>query len=271
MKDERASSFEIDRVSACGRRLRATLMGFALGLSCLVGQTVVAKSLKPLKPPSAKAEALTKAKTAAVPLLNPVPPPAPTPVPKLSYAKDAKASEKPYWKSKPDLLKRMLDDRFITVSVKREDRTDGKIIFTMSGAGDVARDKDASFKLAQDYSKLKEISDHFKAVNFDEKQQKLFIITEALGYQARMLMQLTPVQEDWRSEVQWEVIWGSFRGMKGVIGFERLGPRSTEVSFTGRFEAPELPIPKIIMGFALEVITQKVAQSMRSYLEAHVP
>jgi hypothetical protein len=218
---------------------------------------VVFPVLPPLLPPAS-----------AVPVLGI---PSPKQPPKLSYAQNAKASEKPYWKSKPDLLKRMSDDRFITVSVNRQDFPDGHVAFTMSGAGMVSRGKDACFATAQDYNKLKEISDHFKTVTFEPQTQKLFIVTEALGYQARMMMQLTPVHEDWRSEVQWEVIWGSFKGMKGVIGFERLGPRTTEVSLTGRFEAPELPIPKIIMGFALEVITQKVAEKMRTYLEAHVP
>lgn len=199
------------------------------------------------------------------------PSPTPTPVPHLTFAKDTPVGEKPFWKAKPDLMKRMLDERYIVVSVKREDLPNGRIVFTMAGAGDVNRDKEACFTLAQQYPKLKEISDHFKTVSFDEKSQKLFIVTEALGYQARMLMQLTPVIEDWRSEVQWEVIWGSFKGMKGVIGFERLGPRATEVSFQGRFEAPELPIPKFLMGFALEVVVQKVAEKMRTYLEAHVP
>jgi hypothetical protein len=202
---------------------------------------------------------------------TPVATPAPTPEPHLSFNRDSATSAKPYWKSKPDLLKRMLDERYITVSVKREEPEHGHIVFTMAGAGNVNRDKDATFKASQDYPKLKEISSHFKTITFDEKTQKLFIVSEALGYEARMLMQLTPVAEDWRSEIQWEVVWGSFKGMKGVIGFERLSPRVTEVSFQGRFEAPELPIPKFLMGFALEVVTQKVAESMRTYLEGHVP
>jgi ribosome-associated toxin RatA of RatAB toxin-antitoxin module len=209
------------------------------------------------------------------PPLAPLPPPLPVmtppPVAKLSFAKDAPASAKPYWKSRPALMKRMLDERYITVSVKRDDLPNGRVVFTMAGAGDVNRDKDASFKLAQDYPKLKEISSHFKTVSFEDKSQKLFIVTEALGYEARMLMQLTPVTEDWRSEVQWEVIWGSFKGMKGVIGFERLGARATEVSFQGRFEANELPMPRFLMGFALEVVVQKVAEKMRTYLEEHIP
>ena len=200
----------------------------------------------------------------------PLPAPSPTPPPHLSFAKDGPLFSKPYWKAKPALMKRMSEERFIAVSVNRNDLPSGKIEFTMAGAGVVNRDKEASFRVAQDYSKLKEISAHFKTVTFDEKAQKLFIVAEALGYEARMLMRLTPVTDDWRSEVQWEVVWGSFKGMKGIIGFEKLGSRSTEVSFQGRFEAPELPIPKFLMGFALEVIVQKVAEKMRTYLEAKI-
>lgn len=177
----------------------------------------------------------------------------------------------PYWKSKPELLKRMADERYVTVAVHREDAEGGHSKFTMAGAGDVARDKDACFNLAQDYSKLKDVSDHFKVVNYDPVSHKLFVITEALGYQARMLMLLTPVTGDKVSKVDWEVIWGSFKGMKGTIALEKLATRQTEVSFTAGFEAPVLPIPKFILSFALEVVTQKVAEEMRSYLEKHLP
>ena len=189
----------------------------------------------------------------------------------ITIQASGKPEAEPYWKSKPELLKRMRDDRFVTVSVKREEPSAGHIVFTMAGAGNVNRDKDLSFKTAQDYTKLKEISGYFKTISFDAKTEKLFVVVEALRYEARMLMQLKPVVEESRSEIQWDVVWGSFKGMKGVIGFERLGARSTEVSFQGRFEAPELPIPKLLMGFALEVVVQKVAEKMRSYLEEHLP
>jgi hypothetical protein len=250
--------------------LRALLLiwvfSWAFSGAILVGEgATAAPKILGVKPPG------VAPKPAATTVVS-TPTPAPVPAPAhLSFAKDAPISQKPFWRAKSELMKRMLDERYIVVSVKREDLPNGRMAFTMAGAGDVNRDKDACFNLAQQYPKLKEISDHFKVVTFDEKSQKLFIITEALGYQARMLMQLTPVIDDWRSEVQWEVIWGSFKGMKGVIGFERLGSRSTEVSFQGRFEAPELPIPKFLMGFALEVVVQKVAEKMRTYLEEHVP
>jgi uncharacterized membrane protein len=192
--------------------------------------------------------------------------------PTLSVRPDRPASELPFWRTRPALQKKIREERAIVVSVKREetDGIDKRIRFTMNGAGLVAKPKDFSFEVSQRYEKLKEISHHFRTVEFDEKSRQLLLVTEALGYQARMVLKLTPVSEDWRSELQWEVIWGHFKGMKGIIGYERIDERRTEVSLHANYEAAELPLPKILMGFALEVITQKVAEKMRSYIEAQV-
>jgi len=179
-----------------------------------------------------------------------------------------KRNEKPFWRRNPELVRRMRDDRAILVSVKTEKIPDDQIRFTMNGAGLVNRPKDFCFAVSQQYERLKEVSDHFKTVAFDPSSQQLFLVTEALGYQARMILKILPVSEDWRSELQWKVVWGHFKGMSGLIGFEKTHDEKTEISMSAKYEAKELPLPKALMGFALEVITQKVAERMRSYIEA---
>ena len=188
--------------------------------------------------------------------------------PKLMLEKDAPPEKRPFWKTRPELQEKIREDRAIIVSVKRADLDGGLIRFTMMGAGEVARPKEFCFAVAQQYEKLKEVSDHFKTVTYDVPSRQLLLITEALGYQARMIMRVQPVAEDWRNELQWEVIWGHFKGMTGYIGFERAEGDKTEVSISAKYEAMELPLPKILMGFALEVITQKVAERMRAFIEA---
>lgn len=187
----------------------------------------------------------------------------------LSLAKDTPKDQLPFWKGKKALLERMRDQRAIFVSVKSEkvSRDPELIRFSMQGAGWVSRNKETSFRVAQQFSKLKDVSSHFKTVQYNPTQQQLFLITEALGYQARMILDIRPVEEDWRSELQWKVVWGHFKGMTGVIGFEKAEEDKTEVSLTARYEAKELPLPKILVGFALEVVTQKVAEKMRSFIE----
>lgn len=189
----------------------------------------------------------------------------------LVLKKDAPASEQPFWRRRPDLMTKIREDREVVVSVKHDTVTRGGEelqSFTMIGGGYVARPKDFCFNVSQQYEKLKEVSDHFHTVRYTPPNKQLFVITQALGYQARMVLQMQPVNEDWRSELQWEVIWGHFKGMKGLIGFERVDDKRTEVSLNAKYEAKELPLPKILMGFALEVITKKVAEKMRTFIEA---
>lgn len=177
-------------------------------------------------------------------------------------------SEPPFWKLKPALMTKIREERAVIVSVNTSRASSGLQRFTMLGVGVVNRPKAFCFATAQDYGKLKEVSEHFKTVSFDAKTDQLYMVLEALGYEARMTLHVTPASEDWRSELQWVVISGSFTGMKGVIGFEHADHDHTEMSMSSEYEASELPLPRVLMGFALEVITQKVAEKMRTFIEA---
>lgn len=187
--------------------------------------------------------------------------------PSLIVKRDVPASEAPFWK-RPALMQKMRDERAILVAVRKEDIPNDQIRFTMAGAGVVDKSKDFCFQIAQQYARLKEISEHFKTVTYDPSSHQLFLVTEALGYQARMILRIVPVSADWRNELQWEVIWGHFQGMTGLIGFEKVNETRTEMSLNAKYEASELPLPRILMGFALEVVTQKVAEKMRAFIEA---
>jgi glucose/arabinose dehydrogenase len=186
----------------------------------------------------------------------------------LVMHKNTPLAEQPFWRRRPALMQKIREDREIVVAVRKESIPNDQIRFTMAGVGMVAKPKSFCFNVSQQYPRLKEISDHFKTVSFDPATSQLFLVTEALGYQARMLLHVMPVSEDWRSELQWEIVWGHFKGMTGLIGFEKFDESHTEMSVNARYEASELPLPRILMGFALEVITKKVAEKMRAFIEA---
>lgn len=179
----------------------------------------------------------------------------------------------PFWKSKPHLLKKIRDERAVIVSVRNEEisREPRRIRFSIQGVGVVSRPPEICFRMSQQYHRLPLVSEHFKTVSFDPSKNELFLVTEALGYQARMILKMDPLhQSKGREELKWEVVWGHFKGMRGVIGFEPVslsdGAR-TEMSLESAYESAELPLPKVLMGFALEVITQKVAEKMRTFIE----
>jgi len=233
----------------------AFLLVLLASSQCVAAQTLKGSTASPIMAPPPG-------------LYTPVAAGALTSQPVLVGKKDVVPNDRPFWRKKPELLQKIREERAVLVSVRQEDAPNKQVRFLMAGAGSVSRSKDFCFKTAQNYSKLKEISDHFRDVNFDTKTGHLYLVTEALGYQARMILKITPVSEDWRSELQWEVIWGHFKGMSGYIGFESLDSTHTEVSLISKYHADELPLPRVLMGFALEVITQKVAEKMRHFIEA---
>ena len=172
-----------------------------------------------------------------------------------------------FWRRK-DIYREIQEDRKIVVAVRKYDTKAGLIHFSVRGAGWVSASRDHAVRLAKDYEKLMQISSHFKEVKFDSKDQTLFLHMEAMGYAARMILKINWAENATRSEMQWESIWGSFTGMKGLIGFESMKAGKTEVMLEAEYEAEKLPIPKALMGLALEAVTQKVAEKMRTYIES---
>jgi uncharacterized membrane protein len=185
----------------------------------------------------------------------------------LSVKPNIPESERPFWRRNKAVAKRIREERAIVVSVRRDEASDRIIHLAMSGAGQVSKPKDFCFEVGQQFEQLPLISDHFKKVIYDAPNRRVFMIVQALGYQARMLLNLEMVSEDWRSEIQFEIVWGQFKGMKGVVGFEKISENKTEISIQSSLVAKSLPVPKAILGFALEVIAQKAAEKIRSYIE----
>lgn len=194
-----------------------------------------------------------------------------------SVAASASLIELPpsFWKSKPHLRKRLNEEQAILVSVRTEDgRADAlSDRLVMSGVGWVRQAPAEVFARTQDFERLKEISDHFRDVKFDPKAERLFIVSQALGYQARMLFQLKFDKAE--RKIHFEVIDGHFLGLRGLVEMAAIGDsaikgreRITELSIRMAHEARTLPVPKIFIGFALEVIAKNVAVKMRRHLES---
>lgn len=174
----------------------------------------------------------------------------------------------PFWRGNAKLEERLEDERAILVSVRSSDVPIG-IRFSFRGVGLVKRDRNEVLQLAMHFEELKGLSDHFKEVKWEPKTKQLFVIGQALGYQARMLLQVekaggvTPT----RDEIRFKVIDGHFLGLQGALVLETRKPGATEMSIWCLQEAKQLPLPRILLGFALEVIAQRVAGKMRDHLE----
>ena len=179
---------------------------------------------------------------------------------------------KPFWEGKPQLELKLREERAVLVSVRTDKGEKDKAadLFSINGVGHVRRDAETIFVLAKQFDRLKDVSEVFREVKFEPKTNRVFVICEALGYQARMLVQVDPSKEPIR-EIRFKVIEGHFEGLEGLMTFKELAKMETEVSFRARLEAREIPIPRVLVGFALEVLVQKVAIKMRSHFEDAAP
>ncbi len=82
-----------------------------------------------------------------------------------------------------------------------------------------------------------------------------------------MILEIYPASGDGRDEIQFDVVWGNFKGMKGQIGFESTALAKTEMSLIASYQSKSLPLPKVLMGLALETVTQKIAEKLRAFIE----
>jgi uncharacterized membrane protein len=184
--------------------------------------------------------------------------------PRLSFAQE----EEPFWRSKAKVYEQIIRKRKIVVSVIKVDHEDTKPRYRVVGAGLVNAPISKVRTLMGQFERLPSVSDHFKKVEHDKAQSKLMVHLQAVGFETRLLMKYK-----WRElpegvqQMDWEVIDGPFIGMLGHYRLRAIEGRKTEVSTWTLVQEPKVPIPEFLLNFTLEVIAEKVAQKMRSFLE----
>jgi hypothetical protein len=180
-----------------------------------------------------------------------------------------KVPEKAFWRMKPRLVERMREERDIIVSVTHSTRDKLKL-FEIKGAGWTRSEAAFAFRVARQFEDLKKVSSHFQIVQYNEKTQKLFVRTEALGWYADMLMQIS-LEENAAAKlynIYWINLAGSFKGMKGVGQLRGVASDQCEISIVASYEAEVLPLPSVLMNMGLEFVLQKVTEKMRRVIES---
>ena len=175
--------------------------------------------------------------------------------------------EQPFWRQKLKLFTQIKKERRIVVSVK-EENLQGQKKFRMSGVGAVRAPASFCVTKVAKFEKLPEVSGHFKKVVHKPEKKQVFLVIAALGYEARLLMEYKwAPKKGSKQQMDWQIIWGPFKGMVGNFQFEELSMEQTEISLWSSFSSHNIPIPNFLMKFTLEVIAEKVAKKMRSYIE----
>lgn len=176
----------------------------------------------------------------------------------------------PFWKSKPDVYQKIIEERAVIVSVTHKNPTekDGNYNLSFKAAGLVGVPLEFYKKKMQEYEKLPQISQYIKESKFDSTKNELYFWGEAYGFHAKMWMQILTSTVGEEFFLNWSVVRGHLTGMKGLIKAEDYRRQKIELSLIGTYDAKKLGMPMILLNFGLEIVLQQVANKIRNYLEA---
>jgi len=174
-----------------------------------------------------------------------------------------------FWEKNKKVYSRLENQRDIIVTVKTQKLSPKQSLLELQGIGIVSADCDHSYKLAKDLNNLGGISTFIKKVRFNKKTKKFYMKVEAFLFVAELNMDVDFVESSAQKIIKFRVYDGTFKGLLGNLIFKDYKRRKTEIQFLADFPYTELPFPKFFIEFGLEVVIQKIAVKMRSFLETH--
>ncbi len=177
-----------------------------------------------------------------------------------------------FWR-KPKYFHKIEEDRAILVSVRSSKiKQTERQSLKMEGAGMVSRTLEQSYSTLKQFSRWKEMSDYIQSSTYDPATKILKLHLLAFRYHAYLNMRIFFDEKDPSPKaLRFLVLDGAFKDMAGVLEFKDHGRRKTEISMTVYDEFDKLPLPQFFIEFGLEVVFQKMAERMRSFIEKEHP
>ncbi|MCB0386166.1 MAG: hypothetical protein KDD43_12300 [Bdellovibrionales bacterium] len=176
----------------------------------------------------------------------------------------------PWWQVKEKAARRIKDERAVLVSVVAEEKNKERPLnrLRMTGAGHMKSPANFSFDRVREFHRLKDLSDYVRESTFDEKKSRLYLHVAAFNYHARMLMEIVfQKPEKGQHQILFHIVTGTMQGLRGVVQLEDVERRGAEISMTAFYDYDKLPIPQFFIEFGLEVVLQKMAETLRAHVE----
>ncbi len=176
----------------------------------------------------------------------------------------------PFWRKSEKVFERITEEREILVSAgvtSKEVRAETWHKMKMKAAGLVSVPLSFAAEQVWKFETLPKVSSSFEEVKFFPRQMKLYMHVSAIGFHARMIMQLEKRVNDGIHEIHWTNVEGSFKGMKGYVRLEKYSRGKTFFSTRSVYESKKLPLPKALVGIGMEVVAKAAASGMRDFLE----
>jgi len=173
----------------------------------------------------------------------------------------------PFWKSKPEIYKKMKDDRYIPVSAHTSDvGADKKLSVVVAGIIH-APVEFANSRIIQ-YDEYPKFLSYIVASPYDKTTSNIFLHGAILGYHVQMTIHVTAEKSGDNEVIKWKSVAGGFIGMEGIINEVPIDKDHTEISLDSTYIGKTIAIPAFILDRGLEFAAQRTASSMRSHIES---
>lgn len=164
-------------------------------------------------------------------------------------------------KVKPALLEKVLREREV---VSHAELAEGKNyqFFTLSL---VRASLKISYDVITDYRIFKQVVPFVRRADFDSEKKILHLEGGIFGYVLKSAIKFVEKSPQW---IEYEVVDGHFKTMKGNIMLQTRGETGTLVFLDGALTAKEWP-PTFVMERGGEIVLSVSTRKMRDYLEDH--
>jgi hypothetical protein len=167
-----------------------------------------------------------------------------------------------FWREKSDVQKKMIEDRYVPVSVDH-----GESGWTMKGAGRVQAPGDFVYGVARDFERLKKL-DHFKKAEWNETAKTLDVIFAVIGKEIAITYKLIEeIPKGAKKRMVWEAVQGAYKGSKLAILIEDTGSQECEAILFSIYDGRIGWMPDFMISLAVEGVLHHVATSLRSETE----
>lgn len=180
------------------------------------------------------------------------------------------ATEAPFWKSKEKAVERIQNGEIlVAVTSNSPQKSSPKNHLRILGGGHVGAPVEFVVKQALDFENAAKISEHIKSAKYDAAARTLEIGVGAFGHTGKMKLAIATSPQDKPRSIEFTVIEGSMKGLKGKFDFAEVPGKSpqTEVGIDAEFRYDDFPVPKVFLEFGLEVVFQRMAGRLRGHVE----
>ncbi len=175
-------------------------------------------------------------------------------------------NEDPFWRVKTKVYNKIKKDRSIVVSVTTQSLKDDNTKWFFRGGGWIEAPLEFSWRLANDFERLKELPNYFQRVSYVPDKKKLFLRVKIFGVEKEIVLHMQLVESKNEKRLHWKNLEGLYQGMEGVLVFKAVERQKTEVSMSATYQSKETALPWLVT-FAVEALIHHVAVSLRNLTE----